>query len=102
MFICLPILVLILTGDVPLSIELLNNSSEGLYYWDFDDGNTSNDFNPIHEYESVGSYNISLQLIDDHLCEDEKSINIEVQGFNLSINNWEQMLNGFGQTEMDK
>jgi len=84
-----------LIGDVPLSIELFNNSSEGMYYWDFDDGNTSNDLNPIHEYESVGSYSISLQLIDDHLCEDEKSINIEVQGFNLSINNWEQMLNGF-------
>ena len=82
-------------GDVPLSIEILNNSSEGMYYWDFGDENTSNDVNPTHEYESVGSYSLSLQLIDDHLCEDKKNMNIEVQGFNLSINNWEQMFNGF-------
>ena len=41
-------------------------------------------YNPIHEYESVGSYNLSLQLTDEHECVDEKTIVIEVQGFDLS------------------
>ncbi|MEC8273322.1 MAG: gliding motility-associated C-terminal domain-containing protein [Bacteroidota bacterium] len=82
-------------GDVPLSIQLTNTSSEGLYQWNFDDGETSSDKNPIHEYESVGSYKLSLQLTDEHECVDEKTIVIEVQGFDLSINNWEEMFNAF-------
>jgi len=82
-------------GDVPLTIQLTNISSEGFYLWDFDDGETSSDFNPIHEYESVGSYNLSLQLTNEHECVDEKTITIEVQGFDLSINDWEEMFNAF-------
>ena len=82
-------------GDVPLTIQLTNTSSEGLYQWNFDDGETSSDKNPIHEYESVGSYNLSLQLTDEHECVDEKMVVIEVQGFDLSINDWEEMFNAF-------
>ena len=82
-------------GDVPLTIQLTNASSEGFYQWNFDDGETSSDYNPIHEYESVGSYNLSLQLTDEHECVDEKTIVIEVQGFDLSINDWEEMFNAF-------
>ena len=84
-----------LIGDVPLTIQLTNFSSEGLYEWNFDDGETSSENNPIHEYESVGTYNLSLQLTDEHECVDEKTIVIEVQGFDLSINNWEEMFNAF-------
>ena len=82
-------------GDVPLSIQLTNTSSEGLYQWNFDDGETSSDKNPIHEYESVGSYNLSLQLTDEHECVNEKMVIVEVQGFDLSINDWEEMFNAF-------
>ena len=82
-------------GNVPLTIQLSNTSTEGLYEWNFDNGETSNDFNPIYEYESVGSYNLSLQLTDEHECVDEKTIVIEVQGFDLSINNCEEMFNAF-------
>lgn len=84
-----------LIGDVPLTIQLTNNSSEGLYQWNFDDGETSSDNNPIHEYESVGSYNLSLQLTDEHECINETTIVIEVQGFDLSINDWQEMFNAF-------
>jgi gliding motility-associated-like protein len=82
-------------GDVPLTIQLINNSSEGNYYWDFDDGESSSDNNPQHEYDLVGSYTLSMQLTDEHECFDEKSIVIEVQGFDLSINDWEGMFNAF-------
>ena len=82
-------------GNVPLTIQLTNTSTEGLYEWNFDNGETSNDFNPIYEYESVGTYNLSLQLTDVNECFDEKTIIIEVQGFDLSINDWEEMYNAF-------
>lgn len=82
-------------GDVPLTIQLSNNSSLGVYDWDFDDGESSNDSNPQHEYDLVGSYNLSLQLTDNHACVDEKTIVIEVQGFDLSLNDWEEMFNAF-------
>ena len=88
-----------LIGDVPLSIELLNNSSEGLYYWDFDDGKHLMILIQYMNMNQLDHIILSLQLIDDHLCEDEKSINIEAQGFNLSINNWEQMFNDSVQME---
>jgi gliding motility-associated-like protein len=82
-------------GDVPLAIQLVNSSSPGVYNWDFDDGETSFDQNPQHEYEMVGSYNLSLQLTDEHECTDEKTILVEVQGFDLSLNDWENMFNAF-------
>ena len=82
-------------GDVPLTIQLTNFSSEGLYQWNFDDGEISSENNPIHEYESVGTYNLSLHLTDEHECVDEKIVVIEVQGFDLSINNWDEMFNAF-------
>lgn len=82
-------------GDVPLTIQLTNNSSQGVYEWDFDDGESSYDANPQHVYDLVGSYNLSLQLTDEHDCSDEKTILIEVQGFDLSIDDWEGMFNAF-------
>ncbi len=82
-------------GNVPLAIQLTNTSTEGLYEWNFDNGETSNDFNPIYEYGSVGTYNLSLQLTDVNECVDEKTIIIEVQGFDLSINDWQEMYNAF-------
>ena len=82
-------------GNVPLTIQLTNTSSEGLYEWNFDNGETSNDYNLVYEYESVGRYNLSLQLTDAHECVNEKTVIIEVQGFDLSLNNWEEMHNAF-------
>jgi len=33
--------------------------------WDFDDGNTSTDQNPIHQYDLIGVYNVTVVIIDD-------------------------------------
>ena len=35
------------------------------YYWNFDDGYTSNQASTEHEYKNSGTYNISLKIIDD-------------------------------------
>ena len=82
-------------GDVPLTVQLTNNSTQGVCTWSFDDGETSFEKNPQHVYELVGSYNLNLQISDEHECVDEKTILIEVQGFDLSLNDWEEMFNAF-------
>ncbi len=46
-----------------------NNSQNGnAYYWDFGDGNTSNDFAPTHLYENPGVYDVMLVAYDVNGC----------------------------------
>lgn len=47
------------------------------YLWDFGDGNTSMDINPIHEYMIPGDHEISLTITDNNGCQDvqTKTIN---------------------------
>lgn len=57
------------TGCVPLTVnfesELINVSS---FQWDFGDGNSSNDINPVHTYSNVGIYTVELIGIDSNSC----------------------------------
>ncbi len=36
------------------------------YFWDFGDGNTSNQENPSHLYRDVGVYNVTFTITDNH------------------------------------
>ncbi len=38
------------------------------YYWDFGDGFSSTDDNPIHEYAGEGEYNVTLVAIEEGEC----------------------------------
>lgn len=40
----------------------LNTTVDSIYNWDFGDGNTSDLFEPIHTYETVGFYNVKLTV----------------------------------------
>jgi len=42
-----------------------NLSSAGTYAWDFGDGKTSTETNPIHTYENNGNYTICLKVTND-------------------------------------
>ncbi|MFZ6050746.1 two-component regulator propeller domain-containing protein [Halocola ammonii] len=46
-------------------VTFTNNSSEGDYLWDFGDGNTSDDENPVHSYAESGTYQVCLTLTTD-------------------------------------
>ncbi|MFX3693315.1 PKD domain-containing protein, partial [Streptococcus suis] len=35
------------------------------YQWDFGDGSTSNEANPLHTYASAGEYSIGLTVVDN-------------------------------------
>jgi len=53
------------TGDAPLSVNFVDQSSGRLplsYSWEFGDGSTSTEKNPVHQYLSAGSYNVTLAV----------------------------------------
>ena len=51
-----------LTGISPLSVNFTNLSQNAtVYLWDFGDGSTSTEMNPIHEYAGSGVFTVSLQ-----------------------------------------
>lgn len=52
---------------VEFSIILQNNPSSIL--WDFGDGTTSTEGNPVHQYTAPGEYTITLTVIDQNGCE---------------------------------
>jgi len=47
-----------------LTSSFTNNASAGLYTWDFGDGNTSNETNPMHEFCDQGTYTVCLTVIN--------------------------------------
>ncbi len=52
-------------------IKLYNLSENGVtFLWDFGDGITSQDINPMHLYSTVGIYDISLDVWTEHGCTD--------------------------------
>ncbi|MFC1981199.1 DUF4349 domain-containing protein [Chloroflexota bacterium] len=51
--------------DVYFSPNIAGGISPYSYEWDFGDGNTSTDTAPNHNYKSVGSYTVSLEVTDD-------------------------------------
>ncbi len=48
------------------------------YFWDFGDGNTSNEVTPSHIYTEVGTYEVKLISVNSEGCGDTKIIDIEV------------------------
>jgi len=55
-------------GNAPLTVQF-NDASAGnvtVWLWNFGDGNTSTDQNPIHIYESPGTYTVSLNASNDY------------------------------------
>jgi hypothetical protein len=52
-------------------VKFFNTTQDGQgYWWDFGDGESSNDFQPLHEYLAVGTYYITLVAESDQGCYD--------------------------------
>lgn len=45
------------------SFSFIWNRQPDTYYWDFGDGHTSIEANPLHQYEETGTYTVSLTII---------------------------------------
>ena len=56
-------------GCVPLTINFMNTSVGATYYeWEFDFGNSSNETNPIHTFNTPGTYGVTLIGTDTFGC----------------------------------
>jgi PGF-pre-PGF domain-containing protein/PGF-CTERM protein len=50
-------------GDAPLTVAFTDESTgAATWSWDFGDGNTSTDRNPVHTYEDPGTYTVTLTV----------------------------------------
>ena len=67
----------IICPDEP--IQFVNNSQGGgEYFWEFGDGNTSDDFEPIYTYETNGEWTVTMTVSDPLGCLDPQSTTISV------------------------
>jgi len=59
------------SGTAPHTVNfksrVLNNQGSLKYYWDFGDGNTSNEENPTHTYSKQGLYSYKLTVEDQNV-----------------------------------
>jgi len=64
----------------PLMVDFLNHSvGADVVEWDFGDGFTSTDFDPIHSYSTTGVYNVSLRVTNNAtLCTHEYTTQVNV------------------------
>ncbi|MEZ4826187.1 MAG: S8 family serine peptidase [Bacteroidia bacterium] len=70
------------TGDV----QFTDLSANALTWnWDFGDGGTSTDQNPIHTYTKVGQYQVSLEATGADGCSDTYIDTVTVEGWNTAI-----------------
>jgi len=77
------------TQTVPGSITTIvfTNASTGAYtnlIWDFGDGTTSTDENPVHDFNTTGIYNVCLSIWDSlEICQDTfcDSIQVGLEGY---------------------
>lgn len=54
----------------PLKVTFNNESAEAdSYLWDFGDGNTSTEVNPVHEYTSQGDFDVTLLAFKSNICQ---------------------------------
>ena len=51
-------------GPAPFAVQFYDSSTlpSTIFDWDFGDGYTSSDQNPVHEYTSIGAFDVSLTI----------------------------------------
>ena len=68
------------TAPCIISFDTLLQNNESLVFinWNFGDGSTSSEINPLHEYQKAGQYICSLQIKDstNHTANDEVKMEI--------------------------
>ncbi|WP_319578399.1 PKD domain-containing protein [uncultured Methanospirillum sp.] len=63
-----------MSGKAPLTVHFRDTSSgmPGSWKWDFGDGQTDTQKDPVHQYELPGTYTVSLMVKDAHGTESSK------------------------------
>lgn len=88
------------TGTTPLTVYFtgIGSDSDGTvvsYYWNFGDGSTSTEQNPIHTFQSQETYIIILTVTDDKgaTASNTFSITVEQNNKEIIIGTWENSKN---------
>lgn len=67
------------SGCAPYTAIFNNTSLAGQeFYWDFGDGTTSNEVNPVHVYNNIGTYRVRLRVVDTSTCNKEDSTYMDI------------------------
>lgn len=64
-------------NSVPLNVQYINNTTGNLplqFLWDFGDGGSSTQQNPLHTYVNFGTYTVSLSVTDNYGCTSDTTI----------------------------
>lgn len=90
-----PIAMFELKVQQPMKVVLTNESSYATQYrWDFGDGSSSTESNPVHRYEKLGVYRIRLTAYNDDGYSDECEANATIETPTKCI------FTGFGVTKI--
>ena len=67
-------------GSAPLTVQFTDTSTNSpiQWNWDFGDGNTSTEQNPVHVFSGEGTYSVTLVAINGDGSSDPESMNIKV------------------------
>ncbi len=67
-----------IVGYNPFTVSFKNNSFQGVqsYLWDFGDGQTSIEKNPVHIYQNPDIYSVTLNVEGSAVSSSEKKINL--------------------------
>jgi len=76
-----------------LVVSFLNTSRDGAFYhWNFGDGNSSNEINPVHTYENSGEYVISLTVSNGFCGDSTISKNIVLKAVSAGAINFNNLI----------
>jgi PKD repeat protein len=86
-----------IAGGSPLTVTFKNNSFEGVqsFFWEFGDGQTSSEKNPVHTYQDQGVYSVTLTVTGPAGSSSEKKINLIRAGEPSSVNDGSQYPQNF-------
>ena len=63
----------------PADVQFINNSTGGnMFLWDFGDGNTSDEFAPMHSYTGPGVFSVSMVMTDEYGCSQAAEATVEI------------------------
>ncbi|MBC8464423.1 MAG: gliding motility-associated C-terminal domain-containing protein [Bacteroidetes bacterium] len=84
-------------GEIPFDVYFTNNSSVGLYEWDFGGLRASSSFEPSYTFDEVGEYEISLSVVDESSsCSADFLQKVDAQGFEMKGEaDWAEMYDVF-------
>jgi len=71
------------TGTTPLAVSFIGSGTDAdgriiSYFWDFGDGTTTDEQNPVHTFSKVGTHSVTLAVTDNGGAIGKKSITIKV------------------------